>query len=150
MSESGVIKVKHYKQRPESERWNLEELDKGVGVPWEPIPGRTGIQVKSHFTIIGGGGEDVIKMVESKAIQVRRIYISNKDLEKHGVTIGCRGCEAQNRGIRGVNHNEGCRRRIESAIQDNDPERFGQVLSRLIQEEEGKDRKEGESTVKRS
>ena len=52
MSESRVIKVKHYKQRPESERWNLEELDVGVGVPWELVPGRIGIQVKSQFTII--------------------------------------------------------------------------------------------------
>ena len=95
MSESGVIKVKHYKQRPESERWNLEELDKGIGVPWEPIPGRAGIQVKSHFTIIGGGGEEIVKMPETRAVQIRRIYIGSKDLEKYGNTIGCKGCEAQ-------------------------------------------------------
>ena len=62
MSESGVIKVRHFKQRPEEERWNQEELVKAVGVPWEPVPGRAGIQVKSHFTITGGSGGEEIKM----------------------------------------------------------------------------------------
>ena len=58
----------------------------------------------------------------------------NKDLEKYGPTIGCRGCEAQNRGIKGINHNEGCRTRIEAAIQIDDPGRYGRVLSKLVQE----------------
>ena len=78
MFESGVIKVKHYKQRPETERWNLEELEKAVGVPWEPIPGRTGIQIKSDSTMIGGGGEHVLRMPETRAMQVRSKYIGNR------------------------------------------------------------------------
>ena len=83
-------------------------------------------------------------------MQVRRIYIGKQDLEKYGPTIGCKGCEAQSRGTRGVNHNEGCRTRIESAIQKDDPDRYVKVLSKMVQEStEKKDEKEGESAVKR-
>ena len=86
-------------------------------------------------------------------MQVRNIYIGNKDLEKYGRSIGCKGCEAQSLGIRGVNHSERCRTRTESAIQLDDPERYGRVLSKLIQESvekgEGKDKKEEEPTAER-
>ena len=77
-------------------------------------------------------------MPETRAVQLRRIYIGGKDLEKYGSTIGCKGCEAQNRGIRGVNHNEGCRTRIESAIQKDDPDRYGQVLSKMVMNQQKK------------
>ena len=51
MTKEGVIKVMTFKRRPEGERWNLEELANGKGLPWEPIPGREGIGIKSRVHI---------------------------------------------------------------------------------------------------
>ena len=78
MNENGVIKVKHFKQRPEEERWNQEEFLRGTGVPWEPVPGRGQIQIKSQFRIAGAGGGDLIKEPELRAEKVRRSRIDNR------------------------------------------------------------------------
>ena len=51
MTKDGVIKVMTFKRRPEGERWNLEELENAKGLPWEPIPGREGIEIKSRVHI---------------------------------------------------------------------------------------------------
>ena len=48
-------------RKAEEERWNQEEFANAKGTPWEPIPGRSNIEVKSHFTmkddeaIVGAG-----------------------------------------------------------------------------------------------
>lgn len=48
MTNEGVIKVRTYCRKPDDERWDGQELDLAQGVPWEPIPGRGRIQVKSR------------------------------------------------------------------------------------------------------
>ena len=47
----GVLKVAPYRRRPESERWKWEEMRNIKGTPWEPVPGRGGIEIKSKVTI---------------------------------------------------------------------------------------------------
>ena len=47
------------------------------------------------------------------------------------MTMGCRGCEAANRGVSGVAHNERCRLRVETAISERDPDRYCRALERL-------------------
>jgi len=49
MKEDGVIKVRSFQRRPEEERWNREEFLSARGLPWEPTPGASGVEVKSHF-----------------------------------------------------------------------------------------------------
>jgi hypothetical protein len=80
----------------------------------------------------------------------RGIYIKKDDLreENYGMTPGCRGCEAANRGISGV-HNERCRPRIEKAIEEKEPERYTRVMTRLgvesLQEDKSEDKKRASS-----
>ena len=49
----GVIKVMSYKRRPEENRWDRLEFEEIKGIPWEPIQGRSGIEVKSRVEIPG-------------------------------------------------------------------------------------------------
>ena len=115
------------------------------GTTWEPIPGRAHIEVKSHFPMkdddeIFGAGP-VVK--ESKPW---RICITRHDIakDKYGLTVGCRGCEAINRGQHGQPY-ERCKARIEKGIIEKDPERFNRVFVKLIQmTEEGTKRDERE------
>ena len=63
----------------------------------------------------------------------RRIYIKPGDFEKNGYTDGCRGCAwLVNRLGPGVNHNDGCRMRMEKIIgEDENDERTKKVKERL-------------------
>ena len=51
-------------------------------------------------------------------------------MKKMGVTPGCRGCEAVNRGGEPKNHSEECRIRMGTAIAAYDPVRFERALNR--------------------
>ena len=54
MTGGGVIKVRSYARKEEGEIWNKEQLEKGQGVLWEPIPGRGHIEVKTEVGILSG------------------------------------------------------------------------------------------------
>ena len=111
------------------------------GLPWEPVPGRNHVEVKSHFQY--KEEEEIVRLPGSRESMPRRIYIRKEDVadSKYGLTIGCRGCEAANRGLVGV-HSEDCRIRIEKLIALKEPERFDRVNKVLTQlgtrEEEAK------------
>lgn len=157
MSDQGVIKVRGYLRKPEEERWNQEEFAGAQGVPWEPVPGRNHIDIKAKFTIPSEIEEEEVIVKEPAAREMipTRIYIKRSDVSEkaYGMTPGCRGCEAANRGLLGV-HNERCRERIEKEIKEKDPDRCNKVLERLVQREMAKDKggdekmKSGEAEVK--
>ena len=69
-------------------------------------------------------GDVQIREPEIRAEQIRRIKITKQDLDRYQITLGCPGCLASNRGVRGVNHTEKCRKRIEEEIQKKEPERI--------------------------
>ena len=52
---------------------------------------------------------------------------------KSGITLGCPGCRAANRGVKGVNHNEKCRLRLEEEISRNEPERMDAAVARMLE-----------------
>ena len=70
--------------------------------------------------------------MQPKEFRPRGIYIRREDLreDNSGMTPGCRGCEAANRGIIGI-LNERCRLRIEKAIEEKEPDRYTRVMARL-------------------
>ena len=45
----------------------------------------------------------------------RRTYIKKEDVKKYGMTEGCEGCKAANRGSKAVGHTEECRSRMEKS-----------------------------------
>ena len=91
-------------------QWDKSKLDNMQGVPWEPVPGREGTEIKSNVSI--PTREDMPqKVIEpgQREIIMRRAKITKEDVMKFGLTPGCPGCEAANRsGVR-RDHSEECR-----------------------------------------
>ena len=45
----GVLKVRSIQRRPVEERWEIEELQRVQGAPWEPIPGHPEREIRSKW-----------------------------------------------------------------------------------------------------
>ena len=94
-----------------SERWNKEAVNGMRGTPWEPIPGRVGIEVKAsvHFK----EDKDELKGAQEggrRPIIRRRVKITKGEVERMGMTPGCVGCRAANRGEAALRHSDECRK----------------------------------------
>ena len=107
-NEKGVVKTRTYTVRPEGQRLQKEEFEGFQGVPWEPIPGRGGIEIKSSIKIQENYGDVELREPEIRAEQIRRLRITKQDLDNYEMTIGCPGCRAKNRGEISANHSEEC------------------------------------------
>ena len=60
-NEKGVLKASGIRRFAlEEQRWNSELLDKMQGIPWEPIPGREGIEIKSRISVPREGGDSAL------------------------------------------------------------------------------------------
>eukprot|EP00971_Amphidinium_carterae_P347051 6488867-Amphidinium_carterae.1 len=80
----------------------------------------------------------------------RRLYITKKDLDKHGFSFPCRACDLIRRGnvSTGVSHSIECRRRLEKAICD-DPanrERVERTIERIREHTDKSERREEDRT----
>ena len=95
------------------------------GTPWEPIPGREGIEIRSRVVIpIDRTGPRQLIEGEESDFSVRRMRITREFIRKVGFAIGCPGCRAVNRGQPAVNHNEECRRRVEGMLREQGNEKI--------------------------
>ena len=103
LTEAGAAKVRGFKRRSEEERLSQEGLSMAKGVPWEPVPGRAGTEVKAKF-LITEDDEVTKEGCKTRGMKPRRIYIAKEDVKQsgYGWTVGCRGCEAANRGLVGI------------------------------------------------
>ena len=51
-TKEGVIKARAFRKRgSEGERWSRDDVKSVGGIPWEPIPGREGIEIKSSVNL---------------------------------------------------------------------------------------------------
>ena len=82
MTSEGVIKVRTYCRKPEDERWDHGELDLAVGLPWEPIPGRGQIQVKSKVRFMEESGDKIGEPFQWGEPKSRRMYINKEDVKR--------------------------------------------------------------------
>ena len=129
----GVIKCRAFRRKgSEAERWNPTEITQVVGLPWQPVPGGPGVDLRSAVRL--PDSEPVGEMPETqvRAYKSRRFQISEHDLRTHGLTIGCEGCDNFTRHPekKGINHSEACRDRLSQAL-------GAQGDTRVLQEAEG-------------
>ena len=47
-TEDGVVKVRDIRSLSEEEAWSVQWFNDVRGTPWEPIPGRAGIEVEAR------------------------------------------------------------------------------------------------------
>ena len=104
------------RRKPQSEKWNKELFESVKGTPWNTVPGTNQDEVKSNV-VFPKVYESIVpdKPPEQKEFCRRRIRITRDDVKQAGMTPGCEGCVAVNRGMASRPHNEECRMRMEKA-----------------------------------
>ena len=70
---------------------------------------------------------------QERRAEIRRLYITKRDIRKYGMTPQCPGCTAVNRGGKAANHSEQCRDRIEKEIAEKEPEKFERAVERMAE-----------------
>ena len=65
------------------------------GVPWEPVPGREGMEVRAQVNI-PSASEEVLNIVQGheRSKGFGDLGVTRKDVMKHDPTLGCHGCRA--------------------------------------------------------
>ena len=116
MTERGIMKGNSIHRRPPDDQFKHDQFDSLRGLPWR-------LQEREH------GGlrialPDVAAPRERPAVQEvipRNLYVTKNDLEKHGHTPLCPGCEAAILEMPSRAHNAECRQRIQIEL-DKTPE----------------------------
>ena len=115
---SGVFTVQSIRRRSAGDRYDIETLMSVTGVPWDPQA--TSGTSPTLPRIVEGDQQPLAPPVqEEKSKKVlRRLYITKRDLDKHGYTAGCPACDATRIGKRstGVHHTPACRERMERLL----------------------------------
>ena len=119
-----------------------------VGLPWEPAPGREGVEVKSSVAFAKEtDGSNMSHDTEEtdKKKKVRAVYISRADISRYKITLGCEGCKRANRGDAPGNHSDECRIRVERLMAEENAPKYEKTMSRLAEEADRK--KQGQSSL---
>ena len=124
----GIIQVRTVRRKPQSEKWNQELFQSVKGTPWNTVPGTNQDEIRSKV-VFPTVYESIVpdKPPEPKEFFRRRIRITRDDVKHAGMTPGCEGCVAANRGITSRPHSEECRMKMEeymSKRQDKRIERY--------------------------
>ena len=99
----------------------------------QSVPGRAGIEIKSRVDVPTERAPATLdEGILLRPTMGRRMYIAKDDVDRMGMTPGCRGCIAANRGEAPKNHSEECRTRMETAVSAYDTERFERALDRYM------------------
>ena len=118
----GIWRTRTLQRRPIEDRWSADAMAMVGGVPWrtsEEDPKMDGEKLetielpKMDPQVI----EDTRSFVDAEP---RTFGIKRSDFEHHGYTRGCAGCKAILRGTARQKHSDGCRRRMEDAMRDDD------------------------------
>ena len=119
---SGVFTVQSIRRKSGVDRYNMELLQSVTGVPWDPQATRHEVPEGPRPAIMDG--EPSEPLAQPVVVQApkpktsRRLYITKRDLEKHGFTAGCPACDGVQIEKRstGVHHTQPCRDRIEECL----------------------------------
>ena len=133
----GVLKVKSVRSFTDfGDWWKALSLKAVVGLPWCPIPGRDGTEIKSHVKMMSEFGDGLQHSDESapRIHKVRAVKFLKEDIAKYGATSGCQGCIAANRNAPAVNHSDACRVRIERLMGEDRHPRYLRAMDGLADE----------------
>ena len=137
-TENGVIKVRTIRRKGMREQqWDPEVMSKMRGVPWEPVPGREGIEIRSRIELPKVEGDPPkVEEPRPKEYARRRPNITRDDVRDWGLTPGCPGCIAANRNGPPRGHTQACRDRMEGFMATKGDERVERFAKRLAEEVE--------------
>ena len=108
-TDEGCVKARDFNiYSDEKERWQIGKFNSFKGVPWEPVPGDPSTEIRVKVNMPSTDGPP-IRHDSGREKVAYRFRIQRNDLQKHGLTSGCPGCRAVNRGEPAHNHSEQCR-----------------------------------------
>ena len=133
-TDKGVIQVRTVSRTAfKDKQWNLETMKAFRGLPWEPVPGREGIEIRSKVDLPEIRTEPIaVQEPEEKTTIRRRAGITKQDIKKFGIAPGCPGCIAANRGDR-RNHTDTCRDRMEALMAQQGDARIDRYAQRVAE-----------------
>ena len=115
----GVFRTGDIRREVPDRRWSADVAVNSKGTPKHPDPEkRPGPPptFAKHAMPISSSTVTFAAPQDTEAPRANRLYILKQDIEEHGATPGCPGCEAAARGIRARHHSESCRKRMEEEI----------------------------------
>ena len=115
-TESGIVKCRSVRRKPEEERWSATALKALTGAPWDPSPGNATQQGDTVAKPLGQESADIEPKEESNqpGRLARRTRLVKEDFLEHGYTQGCPGCRQIRLGLDYRGHSELCRQRMEN------------------------------------
>ena len=120
-TEDGVVVVQSIRRKPKELRWDAELFKKVKGTPWAPQPKKAArpdeaLELPAAVAIEPELPDEPATDVEAgpKPELLKRVYLRQQDLDRHGYTASCPACDLIRMGIsrEGVNHTEFCRSRV--------------------------------------
>ena len=95
-----------------SRTWSVQRFNDTRGTPWEPVPGREGIDIRARVLMPEGRGKpsQLIRGEDRDQI-VRRMRTNHELIRKLGFIVGCPG-----RSLPAFNHDEECRQRLDAHL----------------------------------
>ena len=97
---SGILKARSFRHHTMgADKCSACGIDSMTGLPWEPVPGRQGVEAKSNIRMSGDSGTHMKDpdSTETRTFKRRAVEITRADVRKYGMTLGCAGCIAANR-----------------------------------------------------
>ena len=151
--ERGVWATRTVRRKPEEERWQRENLERIVGVPWRKSEEEEGDGegMRTDVRVMDKDYRERLEGEERAMPVPRRVYISKADLDRWGYTVGCPGCVSIIRRTARQGHTEACRKRMESELGETEKARGAERRQReFLDEAMRRDAKRKEGGRKRS
>ena len=129
----GVTSARSIKRLPEDQKWDKNLIEELKGTPWN----LSGVENSPKITFgqRGDDQDDVPLPVPREEIHIpRRVRIGRTDLEQHGFTDSCPGCEASQKNGTPRGHTERCRNRLMEALRGTDDgrKRINEAVDRIV------------------
>merc|ERR1712086_474798 len=123
-----AIRVRTVLRRPASDRWNPEAIKNIKATPRTPNPADEDQEraqperdTRTRKIEVDGEGADInMDYGKDQPAKNREFKITKNILDKLKFTAGCKGCDAVINGSGARAHSDGCRKRLEEAIKNDD------------------------------
>ena len=79
LTDEGAIKVRTFRRKEEASRWDKDYFNMVKGLPWEPTPGSSSVEVRARFRPVGREGEGNIERKVRGTVKGRRGNIEGRE-----------------------------------------------------------------------
>ena len=146
----GVVVVQSIRRKPADQQWNADLIEKLVGTPWAPSPGKQknnqeALELPEAVSIDVEQPAVEPKPVESAEMKphFKRVYLRQTDFDKFGYSAQCRACTLLRLGMdrQGILHTEECRLRMVQRLQETE---YGRKRIQIAEKREREAKEETE------